>query len=103
MVDIETKLQKALHLIKEKGLDGLIVYSDGTCSILRPSYLYYFSGYRPMGPNNAAIVSSSGDVVLLVEPPWDKSRASKKSFIPQDIYGFKNQGKCPDFNGFWKI
>lgn len=85
MVDIETKLQKTIHLIKEKGLDGLIVYSDGTCSILRPSYLYYFSGYKPMGPNNAAVVTSSGDVVLLVEPPWDKSRASKKSFIPEIV------------------
>lgn len=75
------KHQKALDLIQERGLDGLIVYSEGTCSILGPSYLYYFSEFRPMGPHNAAVLSKGGDVVLLVAPPRDALRAANKSWI----------------------
>jgi len=80
------KLQKTTELIQEKQLDGLVIYSGGTCSILRPSYLHYFSDFKPMGPRNAAVVSKSGDVVLLVEPFWDEDRASRKSWIPE-IHG----------------
>lgn len=80
------KHQKALDLIQERGLDGLIVYSEGTCSILGPSYLYYFSEFRPMGPHNAAVLSKGGDVVLLVAPPRDALRAANKSWI-DDVRG----------------
>ena len=83
------KLQKVVTLINQRGLDGLIIYSRGTCFVLRPFSLYYFSGFRPMGPNNAVIVSKSGDVVLLVEPHWDSIRASQKSWI-RDIRGTSN-------------
>lgn len=86
MNDYMWKLNKALSLMNQRGLDGLIIYSSGTCSILRPSYLYYFSGFRPLGPNNAMVVSKSGDVTLLVEPRWDSIRAYRKSWV-SDIRG----------------
>jgi len=82
----DVKLHKALELMNQRGLDGLIIYSSGRCNILRPSYLYYFSGFRPMGSRNAAIVSRGGEVVLLVEPSWDAARASRKSWIA-DVRG----------------
>jgi Xaa-Pro dipeptidase len=80
------KLYHALRSLKNKGLEGLIIYSRGTCSILRPSYLYYFSEYKPMGQRNAAIISKEGDIILLVEPAWDASRVSRKSWI-RDVRG----------------
>ncbi|MBW1996977.1 MAG: aminopeptidase P family protein [Deltaproteobacteria bacterium] len=75
------KLEKALDLMKQKDLASLVIFSGGTCSILRPSYLYYFSEFRPMGPRNAAVVSSAGDVQLLVEPASDATRARAKTWI----------------------
>jgi Xaa-Pro dipeptidase len=81
-----TKLEKAVRLMNQKGLNGLIIYSRGVFNILSPSYLHYFSEVRPMGPRNAAVVSRSGDVVLLVEPPWDSLRTSAKSWI-KDVRG----------------
>ncbi len=75
------KLEKALHLMSQKGLNGLIIYSDGTNNILFPSYFHYFSGLKPLGPRNAVVLSKSGDIALLVDPPWDALRASKKSWI----------------------
>lgn len=86
-MDIEdSKLTRTHHLIDERKLGGLIVYSNGTCSITLPRYLHYFAGFRPMGPNNAAIVSNSGRVVLLVEPAWDARRARRQSWI-DDVRG----------------
>lgn len=75
-----------MRLLEQRGLDGLIVYSGGTCSILRPSYLHYFSEFKPMGPRNAAVISKTGDTALLVEPEWDEIRASTKTWI-DDIRG----------------
>jgi Xaa-Pro aminopeptidase len=80
------KRDKALGLLQQKGLDGLIIYSGGTCSLLRPSYLYYFAQFKPMGPRNAAIISKTGDIRLLVEPRWDAIRAKGKSWI-EDVQG----------------
>ncbi len=75
------KWEKGLRALNEKGLDGLIVFSNGICSILRPSYLHYFAEFRPMGPRNAAILAKTGDTRLLVEPPWDAFRARGKTWI----------------------
>jgi Xaa-Pro aminopeptidase len=77
----DAKLNRVVALVNQKGLDGLIIYSRGNCFVLKPFYFYYFSEFRPMGPNNAVIISKSGDLLLLVEPPWDSLRASQKSWI----------------------
>jgi Xaa-Pro dipeptidase len=77
----DSKLSSVVDRLKERGLDGLIVYSRGISFVLHPAYLYYFSGLRPMGPNTAAIISKSGEAVLLVEPPWDSARARAKTWI----------------------
>ena len=89
MNDTNIKLEKALTLMNQRGLNGLIIYSNGVCNILRPSYLLYFSGFKSMGPRNAAILSKSGEAVLLVDPPWDSLRASENSWI-RDVQGGKN-------------
>jgi Xaa-Pro aminopeptidase len=80
------KREKAVDLLKRKGLNGLVLFSNGTCSILSPSYLHYFSEFKPLGPRNAVILSASGETTLLVDPPWDSIRASRKSWI-QDVRG----------------
>jgi Xaa-Pro aminopeptidase len=77
------KLKKAINLLNQRGLNGLIIYSNGAANILRPNHLHYFSGYRPLGSRNAAIVSKSGDILLLVTPPWDSARASSKTWIKE--------------------
>ena len=42
MNDGGVKLNKAVELLSQRGVDGLIIYSGGTCNIWRPSYLHYF-------------------------------------------------------------
>jgi len=86
MGDGALKLAKAVNLINQQRLHGLVIFSDGTCSIVRPSYLYYFSEFKPLGPRNAMVVSNAGDAALLVEPAWDSLRASRESWI-RDVRG----------------
>jgi Xaa-Pro dipeptidase len=89
MAQMNLKLEKSLELINKKGLAGLIVYSGGTCSILSPSYLHYFCGCRPMGTRNAALLTKTGKIALLVEPSWDAERVSARSWI-KDVRGTTN-------------
>lgn len=80
------KLGKVVEGINKRDLAGLVIYSRGTTFVLRPSYLYYFSGARPVGRNTAAILSKTGRTVLLVEPAWDASRLQSKTWIT-DVRG----------------
>jgi Xaa-Pro aminopeptidase len=83
------KIEKVVKVLKQKGLDGLIIYSNGTCNILGPKPFVYFSEFRPLGPHNAAIISKVGDTVLMVEPEWDAARAKKACWI-QEVRGTSN-------------
>jgi Xaa-Pro dipeptidase len=85
----ESKKERAMRMMADKGLDGLIVFSRGTISILSPSYLHYFAGFRPFGSDNAAVIGRSGSEVLLVDPPWDAARCAKKTWI-KDVRGTRS-------------
>lgn len=82
----DRKLAEALRLMSERRLAGLIIYSDGTCNILRASYLRYFAGVAPMGPNSAAVIGADGRVTLLVQPAWDAARVRRRTWI-DDVRG----------------
>jgi Xaa-Pro dipeptidase len=84
------RLNKAVMLSNRKGLNGLIIYSNGAANMLRPNYLHYFSGCKPLGSRNAAILSPSGEVALLVTPASDVSRFSSKTWI-KDVRGASRQ------------
>jgi len=86
MTEDHLKLKKAVDFLNKRDLDGLIIYSNGTCNILGPKYLYYFAEFRPLGPSNAAVVTKDGHVALLVEPGWDSRRAMSYTWI-DDVRG----------------
>ena len=80
------KLRKVLEQLEPRDIRGVIIYSNGSCDVLSPSYLHYFSEVRPLGPHNAAVVSRTGAAVLLVEPAWEVVRARRRSWI-RDVRG----------------
>src|SRR5262245_3849905 len=86
MTSPNRKISEAIRLMRERGLAGLVVYSDGTCNILRASYWHYFAEVAPIGPNDAAIVSAGGQVTLLVQPSWDVARIRRRTWI-DDVRG----------------
>jgi len=80
------KLGRVVEAMEKRNLAGLLIYSRGTTFVLRPSYLHYFSGVRPIGKNTAAVVSRNGKAVLLVEPAWDSCRLQSNTWIT-DVRG----------------
>lgn len=75
------KLDEIVGHLRERGLGGLVIYSDGACNILRASPLRYFAGVQPIGPHSAVVVSASGRVALLVQPAWDVTRTRRRTWI----------------------
>jgi Xaa-Pro aminopeptidase len=86
MTQPNRRVEQAVRLMAERGLGGLVVYSDGTCNILRPSYFRYFAGVAPMGASNAAVLSSDGRGTLLVQPAWDQPRIRRHTWV-DDVRG----------------
>jgi len=80
-----SRLDEVAALLRARQLAALVVYSDGSTNILRPSYLRYVAGFAPLGPNAAAIVTSSGSAMLIVEPQWDAARAARQSWIADAV------------------
>ena len=80
------KLETALGEIKRRSLDGLIIYSNGTCNILGPKYIYYFAEFRPLGSRNAVVITKDGLALALVEPAWDAGRVQMETWI-DDVRG----------------
>lgn len=86
MTRANRKLAEAVRLMGIRRLNGLVIYSDGTCNILRASYLRYFADVAPMGPNSAAVVSADGRITLLIQPAWDAGRIRRCTWI-DDVHG----------------
>ena len=88
----EYKLQKVLAKMRDQGFQGLLLYSNGLRNLQIPSYLQYFVEYKPLGVNNALIISKSGKAVLVVEPQWDKYRVLNTTWV-KDVRGSANFSK----------
>jgi Xaa-Pro dipeptidase len=86
MTSDRRKLDDSVRLMRERGLGGLLVYSDGSCNILRASHLRYFAQFAPLGPHACALVSNDGRPALVVQPGWDAARARRHSWI-RDVRG----------------
>ena len=82
---VQQEIQKRLA---ERDLEALLVYSDGTHSLLVPTHLHYVTGTRAMGPS-AAIVARNGQARWLVEPEWDVQRVKPLTWI-KDVRGTRN-------------
>src|SRR5215831_2513491 len=81
-----SRLDAAIRLIRDRSLGGLVVYSDGSCNILRASHFRYFVGLAPLGPHACAVVAAEGQAALIVQPGWDAARARRQSWI-HDVRG----------------
>jgi len=80
-----TRLDQLRGLMSDVGLDALLIYSDGSCNILRPSPLRYIAGFMPVG-EGLAVVPARGKASLLVQPSTDERRARRQAWL-DDIRG----------------
>ena len=68
-------------LAADLGVDGLLLYADGSHSIARPSSLEFFAGVSPLADRNALLVSADGDAAFLLDLPRDAERVARHTDI----------------------
>lgn len=84
----EQMLENIQKRLAERDLEALLVYSDGTHSLLVPTHMHYVVGTRAMGPS-AALITRDGKARWLVEPAWDVPRVKPLTWI-KDVRGTTN-------------
>src|SRR5262245_66593112 len=89
-----TRIDRLRELMNEAGLDALLIYSDGSCNIRRPSPLRYVSGFMPVD-QALAVVPARGRTSLLVQPPTDERRARSVAWL-DNIRGVDDLGAAAD-------
>jgi len=79
-------MDRLIDLLEDRGLDAILLYSDGEHSIARPSALEYFCGVTPLANRNCAIVTPEGSCTFLVDLPRDVDRIARHTGI-EDVRG----------------
>jgi len=85
-----TRIDDLRDLMNHAGLDTLLIYSDGSCNILRPSPLRYVAGFMPVD-QALVVVPARGSAFLLLQPSTDERRARRNSWL-DDIRGVDDLG-----------
>src|SRR5258708_3434409 len=74
--DLAERLARGQARMRERGINGLIVYFNGQHYMLRFNPLLYLSDYKALGPA-FLFVPSAGEAALLISPDWDRARATE--------------------------
>lgn len=72
--DLAARLARVQARMRERGINGLIVYFNGQHYMLRFNPLLYLSDYKALGPA-FLFVPGTGAPTLLISPDWDLARA----------------------------
>ena len=72
--DLAERLARVQARMRERGINGLIVYFNGQHYMLRFNPLLYLSDYKALGPA-FLFVPVAGEPALLIAPDWDRARA----------------------------
>jgi len=81
--NIAKRVERLQQAMTRHDMKLVIAYSNGKVGVSHPNYLYYISGYKPMGPHSFAIIPASGDSQLFVLTNVEATQAHEES-------GFKN-------------
>src|SRR6266404_5003248 len=72
--DLAERLARVQARMRERGINGLIVYFNGQHYMLRLNPLLYLSDYKALGPS-FLFLRHEGGPSLLISPDWDLARA----------------------------
>jgi Xaa-Pro aminopeptidase len=86
--ELERRLQRVLLLIHDRGVRGLVIYSDAGSS----AGVRYLTGYRPFFGGSILVLRDDGERVLVNTFNWDAPRAKQLSGIDRVVSGFDSGG-----------
>jgi len=82
--DLEARRERVVRLTRERGLRGLLVYSDaGNAGNVR-----YLTNYAPLFGTSILLVRDDGEQILLTTFNWDAPRARLASGVERIDSGF---------------
>lgn len=76
--DLGLRLANVQNAMRERALDGLVIYYGGQHNMLRMDQIMYLTDYRTLGPA-VLIVPAAGTPELIMSPVWDAERAGETS------------------------
>jgi Xaa-Pro aminopeptidase len=83
MRNVELRKEKTQEAMKREGIDLLIVYSSNNNRISGPRYLYYLTGFIPLGPHNLLFLQVDGKSELFVSSNADAMRAKNEAYVDE--------------------
>ena len=93
------RLSRVRESMRDKGLQGLLVYEGGRHNFLRMNYVAYLTDFISVGPETVLVVPLEDEPVLYLSPAWDIPRAKEESFV-QQVLPFKELwSRLPKLSG----
>jgi Xaa-Pro aminopeptidase len=86
--ELERRLTRVRHDMREQGLQTLLVYDSGRHNFLRMNYVAYLTDFISVGPETMLVVPLEDFPVLYISPAWDIPRAQDESWV-SDVRPFK--------------
>ncbi|HEY7558212.1 MAG TPA: M24 family metallopeptidase [Candidatus Binatia bacterium] len=79
--ELENRISKIRRVMREKGLETLLLYDSGRHNFLRMNYVAYLTDFISVGPETMLVVPLEDDPVLYLTPAWDIPRAQDESRV----------------------
>src|SRR5438445_5437661 len=95
----ENRLSKVRDVMREKGLQTLLIFDSGRHNFLRMNYVAYLTDFISVGPQTVLVLPLEAVPVLYLAPVWDIPRAQDESWVP-DVRPFKEfWNRLANFSG----
>jgi len=72
--EFESRLSKVRDVMREKGLQSLLVFDSGRHNFLRMNYVAYLTDFISIGPQTVLVLPLEVAAVLYLAPGLDFSR-----------------------------
>src|SRR5438046_6468555 len=97
--EFESRLSKVRDVMRERGLQALLVYDSGRHNFLRMNYVAYLTDFISVGPETMLVLPLEDAPVLYLSPVWDIPRAQEESWV-SDVRPFKEfLSRLPNLSG----
>jgi Xaa-Pro aminopeptidase len=97
--EFDKRLTQVRRVMRDKGLQTLLVHDSGRHNFLRMNYVAYLTDFISVGPETMLVVPLEDAPVLYLAPVWDIARAREESFVV-DVRPFKEfYARLPNIAG----
>src|SRR5207244_8782651 len=87
--EFESRLSKVRDVMREKGLQTLLVFDSGRHNFLRMNYVAYLTDFISVGPQTVLVLPLEVAAVLYVAPVWGIRSDKDDSWVP-DVRPFND-------------